>query len=135
MPKALGNPEISVPNHTLRVFTMPIYRAAVIRPTCVEVLGSLDTPLLLMEDVEFYGWAIRGFGVTVIDRVAIYYRLGPSLIYRPKVQSMAINSCQAKHGCYRAEYGTLQFYALDFRNVAAEQDVAQVSRLRSSALV
>ncbi len=92
--------------------TMLICSAAVIRRSCVEALDGFNGSLPLMEDVDFYGRAIRRFGAKVMDRVTIRYRLGPSLMHRPNVQPAVIASYQGMYARYRAERGAFDFYAL-----------------------
>jgi glycosyltransferase involved in cell wall biosynthesis len=64
--------------------TMLVCGAALIRRDCIALLGGFDPGLPLMEDVDFYARAIRRFGAVFLDRVALDYRIGPSLMRRPE---------------------------------------------------
>ena len=91
---------------------MIIGGASVVRRRCIEAVGGLDASMELMEDVDFYLRVIRRFGVRFLDRVALRYRLGPSLMHRPDYLPIMIRSYVEMQRKYRATHGPLEFYAL-----------------------
>ncbi|MDP4006128.1 glycosyltransferase family 2 protein [Methylobacterium sp. NEAU K] len=92
--------------------TLLVCGAAVLRRACLPALGGFDAQLPLMEDVDFYARAIRRFGVRFIDRPALHYRIGPSLMHRPERAPVIDQSYAAMHRAYRARHGLIEFALL-----------------------
>lgn len=86
--------------------------AAVVRRRCVEAMGGYDTSLEVMEDVDFYARTIREFGAYFIDRVALRYRIGPSIMHRAGIQAVMDRSYVQMHDNFRRSRGLLEFYLL-----------------------
>ena len=91
--------------------TLLVCSAAVIRKSCITELNGFDADLPLVEDVDFYARAIRRFGAVVLADVSIQYRIGPSLMHAPGRDKLIEDSYRIIHARYRAEYGTLNFFA------------------------
>ena len=92
--------------------TLLVCGAAVLRRACLPALGGFDARLPLMEDVDFFARAIRRFGVRFIDRLALHYRIGPSLMHRPERAPVIAQSYAAMHRAYRGHHGALEFALL-----------------------
>jgi len=92
--------------------TMLVCSAALVRRECIDPLNGFDPDSRLVEDVDFYGRAIRRFGVYFMDRIALHYRVGVSLIHRPGVQATIEQSYRLMHDNYRAQWGRLDFILL-----------------------
>lgn len=86
--------------------------AAVVRRRCVEAVHGFDPALELMEDVDLYVRIIRRFGARFLDRVALRYRVGPSLMHRSDVWPIVDRSYVRMQRNYREAHGFLEFYAL-----------------------
>lgn len=91
--------------------TLLVCSAAVVRRECVAAIRGFDPELPLMEDVDFYARAIRGFGAHFMDRVSLHYRIGPSLM-RHGHKSAVDESYRRMHARYRAERGFFELNAL-----------------------
>ena len=92
--------------------TVLVCGAAMLRRSCLPALGGFDATLPLCEDVEFYARAIRRYGVRFVDRSALRYRIGPSLMHRPERGPVIAESYAAMHRAYRARHGRLDFTLL-----------------------
>jgi glycosyltransferase involved in cell wall biosynthesis len=92
--------------------TMLVCGAAVIRRNCVVALGGFDANLPLMEDVDFFARAIRSFGASFLDRVALHYRIWPSLMHGRDVREEVHDSYRLMHARYCAEHGFVEFNAV-----------------------
>ncbi len=92
--------------------TMLVCSAGVVRRECVIAVNGFDPDLPLMEDVDFYARTIRRFGALFMQQVSLHYRIGPSLMHRPGVQTLVRQSYKRMHERYRAEMGSVEFYGL-----------------------
>jgi glycosyltransferase involved in cell wall biosynthesis len=97
--------------------TLLVCGAAIIRLDCVRKLGGFDARIRLGEDVDFFGRAMRAFGATFIDGVALRYHIGsPSLMHAPQLSEREKRQhregVDLMHAKYRAERGAGEFYAL-----------------------
>ena len=92
--------------------TLLVCGAAVLRRACLPTLGGFDARLPLMEDVDFFARAIRRFGVRFMDRLALHYRIGPSLMHRPERAPVIEQSYATMHRTYRGQHGVLEFALL-----------------------
>jgi len=88
--------------------------AAIVRRECVAAVGGIDTNMEVMEDVDFYARAIREFGVFYVDRVALQYRVGPSIMHRPGIQKAIDRSYRVMQDKFLQKHGMLEFYTLKF---------------------
>jgi glycosyltransferase involved in cell wall biosynthesis len=105
-------PKLAFAAHMFFHPTLLVCGAAIVRRECIAGIQGFDAELPLMEDVDFYARAIRHFGAYFMDRVALHYRIGPSLMRSPNIQPV-INQCYLRmHTNYRAEWGAIDFYAL-----------------------
>lgn len=101
--------------------TLLVCGAAILRRSCLPTLKGFDTRLPLMEDVDFYARAIRLYGARFLDRLALHYRIGPSLMHQPTGQQATIDECYRRiHDAYRrrhgwSEYVLLKLFALAIR--------------------
>ena len=91
--------------------TLLVCSAAVVRRTCVGAIEGFDPKLALLEDVDFYARAIRRFDVRFMDRVALHYRIHPSLTRQAR-HAAFVDSFRRMHARYRAEHGFLELNAL-----------------------
>ena len=95
--------------------TLLVCGAAILRRSRLPDLRGFDGRLLLMEDVDFYARAIRRYGARFIDRPALHYRIGPSLMHGPEGQRSRIAaSYRHMQERYRGEHGLLDYLALKF---------------------
>lgn len=92
--------------------TLLVCGAAMLRRSCLPALGGFDATLPLCEDVDFYARAIRRYGVRFVDRLALRYRIGPSLMHRPERGPVIAESYAAMHRAYRTRHGPLEFALL-----------------------
>lgn len=92
--------------------TLLVCSAAVIRRECIAPLGGFDPSVRVVEDVDFFGRAMRRFGAEFIDRTTLHRRVGPSIMHQPDVQPLVSNSYRTMQDKYRAEWGSADFYAL-----------------------
>ena len=92
--------------------TLFICSAAMIRRSRLAEIDGFDPAEAVGEDVEFYARAIRRFGALFLDRVAIRYRIGPSLMRQADPAPVLVKAYRAIQTRYRREYGPLEFYAL-----------------------
>jgi glycosyltransferase involved in cell wall biosynthesis len=93
--------------------TLLVCGAAMIRRDCLKALDGFDISLPLMEDVDFYARAIRRFGAFFLDEVALYYRIGPSMMHREGVTSLIAGSYRLMRQRYRREWGVANFFLLN----------------------
>ena len=93
--------------------TLLVCGAALIRRDCLLQLDGFDPGLPLMEDVDFYARAIRRFGAHFLDEVALYYRIGPSLMRSEGVIPMIHGSYRMMRRRYRREWGFTNFCLLN----------------------
>ncbi len=92
--------------------TLLVCSAGMVRREHVDALGGFDTAMPLVEDVDFYMRAIRHGGVHFLDRPALRYRIGPSLMRQPNRDAMVGESYRQSQARYCARYGLLEFTAL-----------------------
>jgi glycosyltransferase involved in cell wall biosynthesis len=92
--------------------TLLVCSAAMIRKRCVAEIQGFDDKPIIAEDVDFYARAIRRFGAVLLDRTSIHYRIGPSLMRNPEIQTLIEASYQDIHSRYRREHGAVDFYAM-----------------------
>jgi glycosyltransferase involved in cell wall biosynthesis len=97
--------------------SMLICSACVVRRECVEQVGGFDPRMRLGEDADFYTFAIRNSGARFINRVSLRFRVSnPSMMHSialdPRQTMQLIKTRQLTYGRYRAERGTLEFYAM-----------------------
>jgi glycosyltransferase involved in cell wall biosynthesis len=92
--------------------TLLVCSAGMLRRKHVASLGGFDSSLPLVEDVDFYARAIRAFGAHFMDRTALRYRIGPSLMRQPGRDGMIQESYQIMHAAYRRRWGSADFYLL-----------------------
>lgn len=93
--------------------TLLVCGAAVIRRSHLLNLDGFDITLPLMEDVDFYARAIRRFGAFFLDDVALYYRIGPSMMPRRVVTPAVAGSYRMMRRRYRREWGVANFFLLN----------------------
>jgi glycosyltransferase involved in cell wall biosynthesis len=96
---------------------MLVCSAAVVRRECALALKGFDPTIRLMEDADFNIRMMREFGAYFIDKTVLNYRIGsPSLMHNPNPNSAQL--AEEREGRrkfrnkYRAERGTIEFYAL-----------------------
>ena len=92
--------------------TLLISSAGMVRREHFDAVGGFDTAMPLVEDVDFYMRAIRDGGVHFLDRPALRYRIGPSLMRQPNRDRMIRESYCLSQARYCARYGLLEFMAL-----------------------
>lgn len=93
--------------------TLLVCGAAILRRSCLPGLQGFDARLPLMEDVDFYMRAIRARGARFIDRLALRYRIGPSLMHRAeRPRGLITDSYRRMHRRYRGEHGVVEFLLL-----------------------
>lgn len=93
--------------------TLLVCGAAILRRSCWPALQGFDARLPLMEDVDFYMRAIRARGARFVDRLALRYRIGPSLMHRAeRPRGLIADSYRHMHRRYRGEHGLLEFWLL-----------------------
>jgi glycosyltransferase involved in cell wall biosynthesis len=92
--------------------TLLVCGAAVLRRSCLPRLGGFDARLPLMEDVDFYARATREFGVRFVDRLALHYRIGPSMMHQPARAPVIAQSYAAMHRAYRGRHGLVEYALL-----------------------
>jgi glycosyltransferase involved in cell wall biosynthesis len=87
--------------------------SALMRRRCIEAVGGCRLNLEIMEDLDFLVRLTRRFGVKYLNRVSLYYRIWPSLMHRStNVNELMHRSYRRMHADYRADFGSLDFYAL-----------------------
>jgi glycosyltransferase involved in cell wall biosynthesis len=87
--------------------------STLMRRRCLEALGGLPTGAEIMEDVDFLARATRLFGVRYLDRLSLYYRVGPSMMHSQKDLQAALNRSYLRlQADYRKMFGTVEFYVL-----------------------
>ena len=92
--------------------TLLVCSAGMIRREQVEAIGGFDASLPLVEDVDFYMRAMRQGGAQFLDRPALRYRIGPSLMRQPNRDQMILESYQRCHRRYRDRWGGAEFLTL-----------------------
>jgi glycosyltransferase involved in cell wall biosynthesis len=92
--------------------TLLVCSAGMVRRQVAEAIGGFDPALPLCEDVDFYMRAIRHGGARFLDRPALRYRIGPSLMRQPNRNEKLLESARLMHTRYRREHGGLEFAAL-----------------------
>jgi glycosyltransferase involved in cell wall biosynthesis len=88
--------------------TLLVCSAAMVRRRCFDALNGFDESLKLMEDVDFYGRAIRSFGARFVDRVTLHYRIGPSLMHRPNVTAAISDAYRSMQSSFRRTRSTAE---------------------------
>ena len=88
--------------------TLLVCSAAMVRRWCFDALDGFDESLTLMEDVDFYGRAIRRFGACFVDRVTLHYRIGPSLMHRPNVNAAINDAYRSMQASFRRTRSTTE---------------------------
>lgn len=86
--------------------------AGLVRRACVEAVGGYDVSLEVMEDVDFYARIIRQFGVYYLDRVALRYRVGPSMMHRADIENVVDRGYRQVQEKFRKTRGLAEFYML-----------------------
>jgi hypothetical protein len=87
--------------------------STLVRRRCVTALGGLPTATEIMEDVDFLAKATRLFGVRYLNRLSLYYRVGPSMMHSQKdLQGALSRSYIRMQADYRTMFGALDFYLL-----------------------
>lgn len=92
--------------------TLLVCSAGMVRRAQFDAVGGFDTAMPLVEDVDFYMRAIRHGGVCYLDRPALRYRIGPSLMRQPDRDRMILESYRQSQARYCARYGLLEFMTL-----------------------
>jgi len=92
--------------------TMIVCSTCQIRRECVEKLGGFDNGSRLVEDVEFYARAMRRFGAHFMDRIALKYRIGTSIMHSRANDDAIVKTYRRMHDRYRREAGSLEFFAM-----------------------
>jgi glycosyltransferase involved in cell wall biosynthesis len=92
--------------------TMIVCSTCQIRRECIEKLDGFDNGSRLVEDVEFYARAIRRFGAHFMDRIALRYRIGTSIMHSRESDDAIVKTYRRMHDRYRREAGTLEFFAM-----------------------
>jgi GT2 family glycosyltransferase len=92
--------------------TVLVCSAGIIRREQVEAVGGFDASLPLVEDVDFYLRAIRHGGVRFLDRLALRYRVGPSLMRQANRDQMILDSYQRLQTRYHHQRGWMEFLTL-----------------------
>lgn len=89
--------------------------AGLIRKDCVKAVGGFHEEMDIWEDVDFYARVIWRFGAEYLNRVALQYRIGQSVMQRVRDQGMEEKIYRAyreMHTNFRKTHGVLEFYAL-----------------------
>ena len=92
--------------------TLLVCSAGMVRRELVDTLGGFDVSLPLVEDVDFYMRAMRQGGVQFLDRPALKYRVGPSLMRQPRSDQLILESYRRLHARYRGQHGAVEFTGL-----------------------
>ena len=92
--------------------TLLVCSAGMVRREHVAAIGGFDASLPLVEDVDFYMRAMRRGGAHFLDRPALRYRIGPSLMRQPNRDQMILESYQRCHQRYRDQRGSAEFFTL-----------------------
>ncbi len=92
--------------------TMLVCSAGVVRRDCVAAVGGFDPTIKYVEDVDFFARVIRRFGAHYLDRVALRYRIGRSIMHGHVVDGPVRENYQRMLANYRAERGSVDFWAL-----------------------
>jgi glycosyltransferase involved in cell wall biosynthesis len=92
--------------------TLLVCSAAIVRRECVVTVNGFDPGIKYIEDVDFYARVIRRFGAHFMDRVALRYRIGRSIMHGHEVDDPVRENYRRMLANYRAEWGTLDFCAL-----------------------
>ncbi len=86
---------------------------SLMRRRCVEAVGGFDLGPEIMEDIDLLVRITRLYGARYLQRLALYYRVGPSLMHRPDgVQEIMDRSYAHIQANYRQRFGFTDFYAL-----------------------
>ncbi len=92
--------------------TLLVCSAGMVRRADADAIGGFDTAMPLVEDVDFYMRAMRHGGVQFLDRPALRYRIGPSLMRQPGRDQMILESYRRSQARYREHYGPVEFMTL-----------------------
>jgi glycosyltransferase involved in cell wall biosynthesis len=92
--------------------TLLVCSAGMVRRAVAEAIDGFDPALPLCEDVDFYMRAMRYGGVRFLDRPALRYRIGPSLMRQPNRDQDLIESALRMQARYRREHGGAEFMLL-----------------------
>ncbi len=92
--------------------TLLVCSAGMVRRELVDAVGGFDVAMPLVEDVDFYMRAIRHSGACFMDRPALRYRIGPSLMRQPGRDRMILESYRQSQARYRQHFGLLEFMTL-----------------------
>ena len=92
--------------------TLLVCSAGLVRRGHARAIGGFDPALPLVEDVDFYMRAMRRGRARFLDRPALGYRIGPSLMRQANRDRMIAESYVRMHRRYRQEHGTAEFMAL-----------------------
>lgn len=92
--------------------TLMVCSAGIVRRDCVAAVNGFDADIKFIEDVDFYARVIRRFGAHFMDRVALRYRIGRSIMHGHTVDDPVRENYRRMLENYRAEWGTLDFWAL-----------------------
>jgi hypothetical protein len=83
------------------------------RRRCVEAFGGLPIGPPILENIQFLSSATRRFGVRYLDRPALCYRVGPSLMHsQPDLSHTLYQSYLHLWREYRRKFGALEFYVM-----------------------
>ena len=92
--------------------TLLVCSAGIVRRQHVDAIGGFDTAMPLVEDVDFFMRAIRHGGVRFLNRPALRYRVGPSLMRQPNRDRLILESYRQSHARYCEQHGSLEFLML-----------------------
>jgi GT2 family glycosyltransferase len=97
--------------------TLLVCGAALIRRDCVQRLAGFDPEIRLGKDVDFFGRAIREFGIYFLDQATLHYRIGsPSLMHAPVLSEHEVqqhlSGARRMAARHRSERGRFEFDAI-----------------------
>lgn len=92
--------------------TLLVCSAGMVRRDHFDAVGGFDAVMPLVEDVDFYMRAIRHGGARFLDRPALRYRVGPSLMRQPNRDRIVRESYRQSQARYCERYGLLEFMTL-----------------------
>jgi glycosyltransferase involved in cell wall biosynthesis len=86
---------------------------SIMRRSAIAAVGGYNPQIPIMEDIDILARITRRFGARYLNRLSLYYRVGPSLMHREhRVQELIVESYQRIHANYRRDFGALEFLGM-----------------------
>ena len=92
--------------------TLLVCSAGLVRREHAMAVGGFNETMPLIEDVDFAMRVMRHGGARFLDRPAISYRIGPSLMRQANPRPLILQSSRIMHRRYIDEHGRLEYLAL-----------------------